>query len=195
MSAINNDQNIRGLEGPESCRLNVIRDLVQRFALCWEAYPEQAVVAVPDTNRNERRVRRKIREIGFSLELYGTPEPWAKNVSPGDDDCRGVRSALKEIAEWILPREQRKCTFQIETEPQSLHYSPVRKNRPDVCVTIQILHRNNWDQPIDECEESCLNEMECVLHVLGACKGAWRPLLCKPIDVGSRFEKNGCPPE
>jgi hypothetical protein len=126
------------------------------------------VVAVLDPKQNERRFRRKIREIGFSLELYGTPEPWAKNVSPGCDHCRRVQSALKEIIEWILPREQRKCTFQIEMEPPSLHYSPVRKNRPDVCVTIQVLHRNNWDQPIDKCEKSCLNEMECALHELGA---------------------------
>jgi hypothetical protein len=70
MSTINNDQNIRGLEEPESSRLMVIRDLVQRFTVCWEAHPEQAVVAVPDTKRNERRFRRKIREIGFSIELW-----------------------------------------------------------------------------------------------------------------------------
>ena len=196
MSAINNNQNSWGLEEPESSRLNVIRDLVRRFAVCWEAHPEQAVVTVLDPKQNERRFRRKIREIGFSLELCGTPEPWAKNVSPGGDDFRRVQSALKEIAEWILPREQRKCIFQIETELPSLHYSPVRKNRPDVCVTIQILHRNNWDQPIDDCEDSCLNEMERVLHELGACKGAWRPLLCKPVDVGSHFGETGaCPKE
>jgi hypothetical protein len=196
MLAINNDQNIRCPEEPESSRLNVIRDLVQRFTVCWEAHPKQAVVAVLDPKQNERRFRRTIREIGFSLELYGTPEPWAKHVSPGCARCRRVQSALKEIAEWILPREQRKCTFQIETEPPSLHYSPVRKNRPDLCVTIQILHRNNWDQPIDDCEDSCLNEMERVLHELGACKGAWRPLLCKPVDVGSRLEPTGaCPKE
>ena len=191
MTAINKDHNIRCLEEPESSRLDVMRDLVKRFAVCWEAHLEQAVVAEPDPKQNERRFRRKIKEIGFSLELYGTPEPWAKNVSPGCDPCLRVQSALKEISEWILPREQGRCTFQIETELASLHYSPVRKNRPDVCVTIQILHRNNWDQPIDECEENCLNQIERVLHELGACKGAWRPLLCKPVDMGSSLEKTG----
>jgi hypothetical protein len=87
---------------------------------------------------------------------------------------RRVQSALKEIAEWILPREQRKCTFQIETESQSLHYLPVRKNRPDARVSIRILHRNNWDQPIDECEQSCLNNMVRALLALGARENEWR---------------------
>lgn len=174
MPAIKDDRNIRGLEQPEPSRLNVLRDLVQRFAVRWEAHPEQAVVTVLDPKQKERRFRRKIREIGFALELYGTPEPWATNVSPGGGDCRTVQSALKEIAEWILPREKRKCTFQIEMESQSLQYSPIRKNRPDIRVSIQILHPNNWDQPIDECEESCLNDMVRALHALGAREDEWR---------------------
>ena len=56
---------------------------------------------------------------------------------------------------------------------QSLIYSRQRADRPDVRLTIQILHRDHWDQPIDECEERCLKDMEQALRELGACEGAW----------------------
>jgi len=146
---------------------------VQRFAVCWEAHPEQAVVTVLDPKEHTPRVKRELRKIGFSLELCGTPEPEAENVSPGCNHCRIVQSALKEIADSILPREDGRCVYEVQMEPQSLISSRVRANRPDVRVTVQILHRDNWDQPIDECEERCLKDMERALRELGACQGAW----------------------
>ena len=93
---------------------------------------------------------------------------------PGNH-CRRVQSALKEIADWILPREDGGCVYEVQMEPQSLVSSRVRADRPDVRVTIQILHRSNWDMPIDECEECCLRDMERALHEVGACEGAWSP--------------------
>jgi hypothetical protein len=170
-----NDHNAQNSPGADPSRLARIKSLVQRFAVCWEAHPEQAVVTVPDLKGQAPRVKRELRKIGFSLELYGTPEPGLDNASPGGDPCRRVESALKEIAHWILPRQQRQCMYEVEID-QSLSHSRVRADRPDVCVTIQIVHRNNWDQPIDECEESCLKDMERALDELGACDGAWRPL-------------------
>jgi hypothetical protein len=63
--------------------------------------------------------------------------------------------------------------YEIRTEPQSLIYSRMRAGRPDVCLTIAILHENNWDQPIDEWEEYGLKDMERALHEVGACEGSW----------------------
>ena len=170
------DQNVQNSRGFEPIGLTRIKNLVQQFAVCWESHPEQALVMVLDLKQKEPRVNRELRKIGFSLELYGTPEPWAENISPGCSHCRRVESALKEIADWILPREQRQCMHEVEIDAQSLSYSRVRADRPDVRVTIQILHQNNWEQPIDECEECCLKDMERALHELGACNGAWRPV-------------------
>ena len=148
---------------------------MQRFAVCWEAHPEQAVVTVLDPKEQTPRVKRELRKIGFSLELCGTPEPGAENVSPGGNHCRRVQSALKEIADWVLPREDGRCVCEVQMEPQSLISSRVRADRPDVRVAIQILHRSNWDMPIDECEECCLRDMERALYQVGACEGAWSP--------------------
>lgn len=63
--------------------------------------------------------------------------------------------------------------YEIWTEPQSLIYSRIRADRPDGRLTITIFHRNNWDQPIDECQEYCWKDMEQALHEVGACEGAW----------------------
>jgi len=168
-----NDRNIRNSRGVEPNGAARIKNLVQQFAVCWEAHPEQAVVTLLDLKAQAPRVKRELRKIGFSLELCGTPELGDENVSPGCHHCRRVQSALKEIADWILPREDGRCVYEVQMEPQSLSYSRVRAYRPDVRVTIQILHRNNWDQPIDECEECCLKEMERALHEIRACEGAW----------------------
>lgn len=149
--------------------LSKIKDLVERFRVCWEVHPEQALI------------RKEIRKIGFSLELYGTHEPGTDHVCPGCCHCQRVQAALKEIAAWILPRERRASIYEVDVDFQSLTYSRERGDRPDVRVIIQILHRNNWDQPIDGCEERCLKDMEQALDELGACKGAWKPRWCGPL--------------
>lgn len=168
-----NDQNIRNAQGLRPNGLAKIRGMVQRFAVCWEAHPEQAIVTVPDPKDQVRRAKGELRKIGFSLELYGTPESRAENVSPGCHHCLRVQSALEQIAHWILPREERQCMYDIRAEPQSLIYSRMRADRPDVRLTITILHRNHWDQPIAECEECCLKDMERALQEVGASEGAW----------------------
>jgi hypothetical protein len=172
---IKNGQNIQNSRGVEPNGVARIKSLVQRFAVCWEAHPEQAVITLLEPKEQAPRVKRELRKIGFSLELYGLPEPGAENVSPGCNHCRRVQSALKEIADWILPREDGRCLYEVQMEPQSLISSRVRADRPDVRVTVQILHRDNWDQPINECEECCLKDMERALQEVGACEGAWRP--------------------
>lgn len=142
-----------------------IKDLIQRFRVCWEAHPEQVLT----TSHSQK----EIRKIGFALELYGTHEPGAHQVRPGCKNCRRVQSALMEIANWILPREKRPSFYEVDMDTQSLSYSRSRGDRPDVRLTIQILHRNDWDRPIDECEMRCLKEMEQALGELGACQGTW----------------------
>jgi hypothetical protein len=138
-----------------------IKALVQRFRVCWEVYPAEILA------------KNAIRKIGFDLELYGTPECGTEHIDPGCQHCLRVESALREIADWILPRVNPTCKFEVDSEGDSLSYTPVRENRPDVVVHISIFHRHEWDQPIDECEELCLKDIEQVLTELGACKRRW----------------------
>jgi hypothetical protein len=138
-----------------------IKALVQRLQVCWDVFPAEILV------------KGEIRKIGFDLELYGTPECGSEHVDPGCQHCLRVESALREIADWILPRVKPSCSFDVDSEGDSLSYAPERRSRPDVVVHINILHRHEWDQPIDECEELCLREIGQVLTELGVCRGRW----------------------
>jgi hypothetical protein len=158
---IEGSENPKGIRISEPTGLSTIKDLVRRHKVCWEVFPERALV------------KPGIRSIGFALELYGTHEPGTEHVDPGCENCRKVQSDLREIADWILPKEERPSMYQVEIETQSLTYSRERGDRPDVRVTIHIVHRHDWEQPVDACEVRCLKEMEQELGELGACAGAW----------------------
>ena len=145
----------------DTTNLANIRDLVQRFRVCWEVYPERILTTG------------EIRNVGFALELYGTHEPGTEHVSPGCEHCRPVQEALKEIAHWILPREERASTYEVAVDTRALTYSQDRGERPDVQVTIRILHRCDCERPVDDCEVRCLTDMKHALCEIGACKGRW----------------------
>jgi hypothetical protein len=141
----------------------LIADLVERFRVCWEVWPEEIMV------KDERR------QIGFSLELYGTHEPPVEHPSPGCAHCLDAFTALQKIAAYILPREERPSTYGIEIYDGALHYTAKRRNRPEVVLPIKILHRHEFEQPVDPCEIRCLTEMKQRLRELGAPQGYWSP--------------------
>jgi hypothetical protein len=156
-------QNSKESPPRDAADLTEIKELVRRFRVCWETYPEQILT------------KEGIRKVGFALELYGTHEPGTEHVSPGCEHCRPVQAALREIAHWILPREERPSMYEVSVETQALSYSRERGNRPDVRVTVRILHRTDFEKPVDECEVRCLKEMQQALGEIGACKSVWRP--------------------
>jgi hypothetical protein len=157
--AVQNRQQSPSASGPDPRA--ALKDLVQRFRVCWQVWPEQTFVG------GEKR------QIGFALELYGTHEPGTEHVDPGCAHCSRVMAALREIANSILPRETRPSMYELDWGSQSLSYSPARANRPDVTLTIRIMHRHILDNPVDECETRCLREMEQGLRELGACNLHW----------------------
>lgn len=139
----------------------VLRELVQRYRVCWESWPELLML------------KREKRQIGFSLELSGTHERGVEHPSPGCRHCRAVYAALQTIAVYILPRELRPTRYEIEPYEPAIHYSASRRNRPDVTLTIRIVHRQGFERPVDECEEHCQEEMKQRLRELGACERHW----------------------
>ena len=138
------------------------QDLVSRYQVCWDVWPAETMV---DGKRQK---------IGFELELSGTHQPDVKNASPGCHSCREVFNGLHKIAEHILPsKADRPSEYVIGTYEPSIRYSRNRGSRPDVSLTIQILHRQGFGS-VDECEQRCLEVMEANLAALGASKGAWQ---------------------
>lgn len=136
-------------------------DLVRRFRVCWEVWPEEA------------RVGTERRRIGFAIELSGTHEEGGGHPGPGCHRCKEIFAALHEIAEHILPREERPSCYEIGLYDSALHYSPIRKNRPDVSLTVRINHRHRISDPVDGCQVQCLREMTQRLKQLGAPERQW----------------------
>jgi hypothetical protein len=99
--------------------LNQLKELVERHKICWKVWPEFTMVA------EERR------QIGYELELAGTHEPGVTHPEPGCEHSQHVFTALRQIAEHILPREERPSMYEIGPFDQAIRYSPQYRNRPD----------------------------------------------------------------
>jgi len=146
-----------------SDELDKLRKLVMQHKVCWEVWPEFHI------NRDGKKV-----QIGFELDLIGTHYHPEHPPLPGCAECGKVYNDLKQIAGWIMPKEERDSRYQIAIFDASIHYSPRRKSRKDISLTIKILHREGFHQPVDHCEVECLKEMEKKLKELGTQKEQWR---------------------
>jgi hypothetical protein len=142
-------------------RMPSLTQFVRRYRICWEVWPELLV-------RDNKQ-----RQVGFELELSGSHDFEGHHSGPGCSGCRQVFLALHAVVEHILPPEGRPSRYEIGPYEQALRYSAVRGNRPDVTLTVKVLHRQGFDQPVDPCEVRCLEEMKARLRELGACERQW----------------------
>ena len=76
------------------------------------------------------------------------------HVVPG----RVTYADLKRIAEWILPKEHRPSMYEIPPFVASL--SSTGSGPLEVVVPIRIEHRQRFFDPVDDCEDRCLKEMQ-----------------------------------
>lgn len=139
--------------------INQLKDLIRRHKVCYEVWPENLV-------SNGQVVK-----VGFALEIEGTHEHPDSKVAPGCPHCQEVFNGLQRIAEWIMPAEGRPTTYEVQPFDRAIRYSPKRKRRPEISLTIKIIHRQGFDQPVDECEQMCLKEMRQKLAELGVLEG------------------------
>jgi hypothetical protein len=143
-----------------------LREIVERHQVCYEVWPERSVAQGV-----------KI-QIGFELQLCGTNSHVAAGEHqpvPGCEYCHSTYEDLRQIAEGILPREERPSRYEIAGFDRSLHVAPhSRQSRSEVVLTIHIVHRANFNREVDDCENRCLKEMRGRLKELGICEGNWR---------------------
>ncbi|HEX7962608.1 MAG TPA: hypothetical protein VF493_22045 [Terriglobales bacterium] len=140
-----------------------LRDLVARYKICWEVWPEGVFS------------KSHVEEIGYELELLGTHAEGTEHVNPGCGACIEVYEALHQIANWLIPQNTTiPSRFEIEPFEPALRYASVRHQRPDVVLEIKILHRCGL-APIDECEKHCVKVMQDKLSSIGAYRGCWAP--------------------
>ena len=147
-----------------------LRELVEQHQVCYEVWPE--LLAIKDD---------KTLKVGFLLELNGTHGHDADHVLPGCKHCHSTFEDLRQIAEWIMPKEERASYYDIQPFDNALRETPKRSFRSEVVLGMRILHRHGFDQPVDECEEVCLKEMRQKLKELGVHEGDWHS------DAGQRM--------
>lgn len=146
-----------------------LREIARRHEVCYEVCPEWSISE-----------GRKI-QIGFELELCGINSHVVENESrrhpvPGCSLCFRTYGEIRQIAESILPREERPSRYEIQAFDRALHIAPhQRQRRSEVVVRIVIMHRRDFNRPVDDCESRCLKEMRERLSQLGICEGRWRP--------------------
>jgi hypothetical protein len=146
----------------EDTTIERLRALVEQHQVCYEVWPE--MLSVKD----------KTLKVGFLLELNGTHGHDADNVLPGCKHCYSTFADLRQIAEWIMPKEERASYYDIQPFDNALRETPKRRFRTEVVLGIRILHRHGFDQPVDQCEELCLKEMRQKLKELGVHEGEWQ---------------------
>lgn len=140
----------------------MLKDLVQQHQVCWEVWPLRHVDRATGG-----------RTVGYQLELLGTHHEPSHTPGPGCDECSRVYEALREIAKWIMPKQERGSVYRVAVFDHALRQSPRRGFRKDVELVISLQHRSAYADPVDECEVQCLREMERNLQALGARKRRW----------------------
>lgn len=140
-----------------------LEEIVRRHCVCYEVEPEWSM-------SGGRPIR-----VGFSISLCGIPENAAGQPDvPGSGHCWRTYYALRRVAESILPEEERSCWFDVGAFDRSWHVAPsVRRGRNETVFTIKILHRRNFNAPIDDCQHQCLTEMRSTLSRLTIRENIW----------------------
>ncbi|GJL53063.1 MAG: hypothetical protein NPIRA02_01950 [Nitrospirales bacterium] len=139
-----------------------LRMVVQDHRVCWEVLPEQIPV------KDEAPLK-----VGFDLMLYGT-HAVGEHHTPGCEKCKQIYRDLRKIANWVIPEEERPSRYEISIYESAIGYNRIRDNRPDVKLTIRILHRSEYDRPVDDCEIACLIDMKTKLSLLGVQERHWK---------------------
>src|SRR5215472_9504718 len=123
-----------------------LEELIQHHQICYEVWPQWAMVE-----------GRKV-QVGFEVDLCAATR---NEPDPGQFEN------LKELAASILPRDQSTTGFEILPFDNSIHESPRRHFRPEVVLGVQIVHKHGSEQPVDDCEQQCLHDLEGRLRKLG----------------------------
>jgi hypothetical protein len=144
--------------------LECLSEIARRHQVCYEVCPEWST-------KDGKKI-----QIGFELELCGiSGNDTCLHPVPGCAHCVRAYNEIREIGEWILPREERPSRYEIQAFDRSLHVAPSkRQHRNEVIVRIVIMHRSDFNRPVDDCENRCLREMRDRLSELGIDKETWR---------------------
>ncbi len=139
---------------------DALREWVARHKVCWEVAP----LVERDGGRNV--------QVGYELRLFARHEAGA-HPDPGCSKCEDVYGNLKAVALSALPHEERPSRYDIAPFDASFHLRPESEWVPEVQLTIQIIHRQGYFLPVDDCEKKCASKIQTCLRALGAQPKSW----------------------
>lgn len=132
-----------------------LREFVREHRVHYEVKPEIVI-------RDSERLK-----VGFEVRAWAVHEKGAKAL-PGCEKCKDLASGLREVAEWLVPSDDRPTRVAIEPFEPRLYESSVVPGADEVAVSIRLVHQGEYERPIDACEERCLKEIRAKLKELGA---------------------------
>lgn len=138
-----------------------LREFVRQHKVTWGAQPLTAM------NGPERV------QVGHELELRAHHDADGVHSSMECSNCAELYLQLKKLAETALPCPDQSTRVEIGPFDGSLRLDPSEGLQPRVVLRIQILHSDDYFQPIDDCQNRCLKEIEDRLAVFGVQHGHW----------------------
>ena len=137
-----------------------LKEWVRRHRVTWELGAWQELVDHRPTT------------AGFELRLFGQHGPHS-GASPGCEQCVSLYEKLRAIALAVFPTEHRPTRYEVEPFAASLHLRPESEWKPEVQLTVHIVHRDGYLRPLDECEKRCAEEIQKALRSLGVQPKSW----------------------
>lgn len=138
-----------------------LREFVESYHVTWAAQPLTVM-------RDGSRI-----QVGHEVELRADHKAEAGHSSMECGNSNELYSLLQELAETALPCPDDSIRIEFVPWDGSLHLDPTRGLRPEVILRIHILHREDYFEPIDECENRCLKEIERRFEAFGVQHGHW----------------------
>lgn len=138
-----------------------LRGWIQEHNVCWECSPMV------------ERYEGKRAQVGFELNLFGRQPSRGVLASEESSEGHVLYQKLKEIALFALPKDERPSRYEIDGYREAIYFRPESGSIPEHQLTVRVLHREAYFDPIDACETKCASEIQDRLRALGARPNAW----------------------
>ena len=139
-----------------------LAELVHHYRVCWEMWP----LRLP---RDGQLV-----QVGFELDLLGTPPGDRGSLLPGQERGLELFQALGRIAHWAAAKAPPSVEYEFRLFSSAIHYSERRRNRPDITLAIEIVHRADYGAALDADQVECVRGLIDSLTSLGVQQTSWK---------------------
>ena len=137
-----------------------LKEWIRQHKVCSELLPYY-----------EMNAGRKV-QVGFELHLYAQHAPGVK-ANPGCSECQEVYKHLQQVAQLALPQEFRPTRYEVEAFDASFHIRRETNMKSEVQLSMLIIHREDFFNPVDDCERRCSAEIQQKLNELGVQPRVW----------------------